>query len=354
MRQKLFEHILSVAFVSVVLLAALFEARAGVQARHEQETSRAQEYGDLSFVDFNDGFHKALLKDVVNIFYPGQYERNIATVEKILALRESEFSKKLQKSYVEETLSWRKLGQLFIMYLKFIAVYVVVMLLTYYGVQTLAVWRFCRKKQHAFAQGKTFGAIALHVLAAIGKTAAYFVLFSPAYVIAYSIRTEFNTDTIIFMAILGVLSNGLLVTYANKFYAFLVAESRKGYVETALVKNLSSSYAPHGPGGIRTSAVLRPIKRFDGHVFGHIFSNARHQYLPTIKEQASFLITGLIIIEMALNIHGHLSYEMLRQMLYKNYDIVIVIILGIFFTVKGTEIVVDLMENRAEKRIENK
>jgi len=60
------------------------------------------------------------------------------------------------------------------------------------------------------------------------------VLFSPAYVIAYAIRTEFNTDTIIFMALLGVVSNGLLVTYANKFYAFLVAESRKGYVETGL------------------------------------------------------------------------------------------------------------------------
>jgi hypothetical protein len=33
---------------------------------------------------------------------------------------------------------------------------------------------------------------------------------------------------------------------------------------------------------------------------------------------------------------------------------VIVIILGIFYTVKGTEIVVDAMANRAEKRIENK
>lgn len=352
MKQKLLEHLLSIAFVSIVLLAVLVVVRMGAQEAHKQETGRAQEYGDLSFVDFDDSFHKALLRDVVNIYYPGQFEKNNATVEKILALRESEFSKKLQKSFVEETLSWKKLGQLFFMYLKFILVYAVVMLLTYYGVQTLAVWRFCRKKQ--LAPSKTLGSIVLRVFAAIGKTAAYFVLFSPAYVIAYSIRTEFNTDTIIFMAILGVVSNGLLVTYANKFYAFLVAESRKGYVETALVKNLNSSYSSHGPGGISTGAILKPGKRFDGHVLGHIFSNARYQYLPTIKEQASFLITGLIIIEMALNIHGHLSYEMLRQMLYKNYDIVIVIILGIFYTVKGTEIVVDAMANRAEKRIENK
>jgi hypothetical protein len=352
MKQKLLEHIMSITFVSIVLLAVLVVVRMGAQEAHKQETGRAQEYGDLSFVDFDDSFHKALLRDVVNIYYPGQYEKNNATVEKILALRESEFSKKLQKSFVEETLSWKKLDQLFFMYLKFILVYAVVMLLTYYGVQTLAVWRFCRKKQ--LAPAKTFGSIVLRVLAAIGKTAAYFVLFSPAYVIAYSIRTEFNTDTIIFMAILGVVSNGLLVTYANKFYAFLVAESRKGYVETALVKNLNSSYSSHGRDGISSGAILRPRKRFDGHVLGHIFSNAQYQYLPTIKEQASFLISGLIIIEMALNIHGHLSYEMLRQMLYKNYDIVIVIILGIFYTVKGTEIVVDVMANRAEKKIENK
>jgi hypothetical protein len=353
MKKKLFVHILSIVFVTVVLLAALFFVRSGMVAEHKQEAKKAQEYGDLSFVDFNDPFHKALLKDVVNIFYPGQYEKNNAAVEKILTLRENEFSKGLQKSFVEETLSWTKFGQLFWMLVKFVVVYAVVMLLTYYGVQTLAVWRFCRKKQRALAPSAGFTSDLGRLAVAIVKTMAYFILFSPAYVIAYSIRTEFNTDTIIFMAILGVISNGLLVTYANKFFAFLMAESRKGYVETALVKNLASSYSPRGTGGISYRAILRPIKRFDGHVLGHIFSNARFQYLSTIKEQASFLISGLIIIEMALNIHGHLSYEMLRQMLYKNYDIVIVIILGIFYTVKGTEIVVDAMVSRAEKRIEN-
>ena len=56
-----------------------------------------------------------------------------------------------------------------------------------------------------------------------------------------------------------------------------------------------------------------------------------------------FLITGLIIIEMALNIHGYLNYKMLRQMLYKNYDVVIVIILSIFYTVKITEMLTDFL-----------
>ena len=117
----------------------------------------------------------------------------------------------------------------------------------------------------------------------------------------------------------------------------LVAESRKGYVETAIVKNCLSSYRFRSGDSVPLGALLHPFKKFQGHVFDHIFSNARHQYLPTIKEQASFLISGLIIIEMALNIHGHLTYEMLQQLLYKNYSLVAVMILYIFYTVKATK-----------------
>jgi ABC-type dipeptide/oligopeptide/nickel transport system permease component len=89
-------------------------------------------------------------------------------------------------------------------------------------------------------------------------------------------------------------------------------------------------------------------------VFGHIFRNARFQYLSTIKEQASFLITGMIITEMALNLHGYLNYELLRQMLYGNLDIVVVMLLGIFYTVKGTEIFTDYLVHREELKYENK
>jgi hypothetical protein len=190
-------------------------------------------------------------------------------------------------------------------------------------------------------------------LRAVGATALEFVLFSPAYVIAYSIRTEFNTDTTLFLVLLALVSNGLLVTYANKFYHFLVAESRKGYVRTALVKNLRSSYRFGAKDGIRRRDILAVSKRFQGHVLDHVLRNARYQYLATVKEQASFLITGLVIIEMALNIHGHLSYEMLRQLLYRNFDIVMVILLLIFYTVKLTELLTDVVVHREQVKYGN-
>ncbi len=354
MKTKLAEHFFSVVFVTVLLLLLLFVVRSSSNAVINKEKARLSAYGDLGFVDFKDSFHKALLKDVINAYYPDQYDTNAVIVNEILASREKEFSEKIQKSYIEEKLSGAKILQLCGMYVKFLLVYIVVMLLTYYGVQTLGVYRFVRKKQMLLQRKKSLLFRSKTAMKAIGTTAAYFVLFSPAYVIAYSIRTEFNTDTIIFMALLGVISNGLLVTYMNKFFAFLTAESRKGYIDTAIVKNLNNAYGQHEKGGISYAEIFRPFKTFDGHVFDHIYKNARYQYLSTVKEQASFLISGLIIIEMALNIHGHLSYELLRQLLYKNYDIVIVIVLFIFYTVKGTEVFVDLLINREEKKYENK
>jgi hypothetical protein len=354
MRAKLLEHGASVLFVSAILLAAVVYFHYSAQTSGQQTGARAKQFGDLGFVDAGDPFHKALLKDVVNIFYPDQYDRNDTAVASILSLKESQFAEKLQKSYVEEKLSWKKFLQLTLMYVKFLCVYAAVLALTYYGVQTLAVWRFVKRKQKVLGMPWTVKRIAAAVPMSVLKTAASLVLFSPAYVIAYSIRTEFNTDTIVFMALLGVISNGLLITYTNKFFAFLTAESRKGYVETALVKNVNGSYSQDRPDGIPLRSIVAPVKKFRGHVFDHIFNNARHQYLSTVKEQASFLITGLIIIEMALNIHGHLSYEMLRQILNKNYDIVVVIILGIFYTVKLTEVATDWVMHREALKYENK
>lgn len=357
MKAKFTEHILGIIIVSLILLAALFLFKRSGSRAAQDEFEKINQFVEIEFIDFSDPFHKALLKDVMNVYYPGQYDKNSERVKAIILHKEKEFAESLQKSHLKETLSFGKFFQLFLMYLKFLLVYVLVMILTYYGVQTFGVLRFVRRKQRAsfdtYQGPKKTGGLFLKPVKAILMGIVYFILFCPAYVIAYSIRTEFNTDTTFFMVLLGIVSNGLLIMYTNKFYAFLVAESRKGYVETAIVKNLKNSYQTNTPDGISNKEIFRIVKRFDGHVFGHIFKNARFQYLSTIKEQASFLITGLIIIEMALNIHGHLNYEMLRQILYKNYDIVIVIVLGIFYAVKLTEIMTDYLKYNESLKYEN-
>ena len=354
MKHKIFEHLAGMVFVTIFLLLALAIVNHLSSVEQQRQSAGMDRFGDLSFVDFNNQFECALLKDVVNIYYPGRYDRNDSLVKSIVRYERRRFSDRLQNAQVSERLTLARFTGILGMYVRFLIIYVLVMILTYYGVQTLAVFRFAYKRRRAISgPGTAVQKIrrgVVNFLAGFGT----FVLFCPAYVIAYSIRTEFNTDTVLFMILLGVVSNGVLITYANKFYAFLVAESRKGYVDTAVVKNLHAGFRFHSADGISLGSILSPRKKFRGHLFDHVFRNARYQYLSTIKEQASFLITGLIIIEMALNIHGYLNYEMLRQLLYKNYSIVMVIILCIFYTVKMTEIFADWLLHKESRKYENK
>jgi hypothetical protein len=353
MKAKLLEHGAAVLFVTIALIAGLMVVNMLARAESTREPPALHAFGDISFVDFRNPFEVALLKDVVDLYYPGRHARNDSLISTIIQYKEKQFAAKYLDSRVTQELTVERFFEIAGMYVKFLLVYVLVMALTWYGVQTLASVRFVYKKGRSALPPSTFAARLRRGIVLFVSGAGVFLLFCPAYVIAYAIRTEFNTDTVVFMILLGVISNGVLITYANKFYSFLVAESRKGYVDTAIVKNCRASYRFGAADGISPGALLRPLKKFHGHVFDHIFRNAQHQYMPTIKEQASFLISGLIIIEMALNIHGHLTYEMLRQLLYKNYSSVVVMILFIFYTVKATEVFADYMMFKSEKRLEN-
>ena len=57
---------------------------------------------------------------------------------------------------------------------------------------------------------------------------------------------------------------------------------------------------------------------------------------------------------MALNIQGHLGYEMLQNILYRHYDVVASIVLGVFLIVKATELWADVWFHRETQRYENK
>jgi hypothetical protein len=343
-------------FVTLLMAGALGLLN-GREARiAERQQARVQQISNAPIDRINDPFEKALLADCMDLYYPGRHDTNTALVAEYFRMREDAFNKSMQSSSRTKKLTASTLFDISRMYLKFLIIYLIVMVLTYYGVQTFGSLRFIlRQQEHQrMVSGGGGAPLPVKLLKSCLKAAGYMVLFSPAYVIAYSIRTEFSTDSAFFMVLLGLVSNGLLVMYTNKFFAFLSAESRKGYVETALVKNLRRNYALSADGGIPLRSLFSPVKRFSGHVFDHIFRNAQMQYLSTIKEQASFLITGLIIIEMALNIHGHLTYELLRQLLYKNYPIVIVIMLVIFYTVKMTEIATDYLVHRKNRAYENR
>jgi hypothetical protein len=372
-KKKLIEHLLSLILITSLLGTFLYFTIENKNIQNTQKNARIEPYLGLSFIDFDNPFDRALLLDVLNTYKPGQQSTHESLIKTIEQYRKTNLIEGMEEAYRKEQLSSKKWQQLSMMYAKFILIYIFVMILTYYGVQTFGILRFIRKQQNRkshllsfFQQLVTkpkykrfkdylnyYFQTILHLLKSIVIALAYFILFAPAYVIAYSLKTQLNTNTIFFMIILAVISNGLLITYTNKFYTFLVTESRKGYVQTAIVKNLNMSYKRTQKSAINYASIFNVRKHFPMHVFQHIYINARYQYLQTIKEQASFLISGLIIIEMALNIQGHFSYELLKQLLYKNYDIVTVIILGIFYIVKLTEIFTDWLTYKESIKYEN-
>jgi hypothetical protein len=368
MTRKLVEHLISILLVAGVFVALILTVQKNSTRQLAPTDNELQHYLALDFIDFGSPLDKALLKETLDAFFPERAAHNDSLMSEIEKLRREQFTSEFYKTGGDERgLTAAKLQSLALMYIKFIVIYLVVMALCYYGAQTIGVVRFFHLRQGASSYlasfiGKVrFGQLSTNVgggfsllAKACVKSVAYLVLFSPAYVIAYSFKTKFDTDSYIFVVILGVISNGLLINYANKFFTLLVSESRKGYVETAVAKNLHNAYRWDAADGTPFNAVLRFKKNFPSHVFQHIYLNAHYQFVSTLKEFASFLITGLVIIEMALNIQGHLSYEMLKNILFRQYDVVLTIILGIFLLVKVTEIVVDVWRERLARKFENR
>jgi len=79
---------------------------------------------DASFADLSNPFQRALFSDVMNIFYPGQYDKNSAIASTLTNAQEKSFHDKLQNSNVKEHLTGEKWLQISGMYIKFIIVYV--------------------------------------------------------------------------------------------------------------------------------------------------------------------------------------------------------------------------------------
>ncbi|TFH01246.1 MAG: hypothetical protein E4H13_05435 [Calditrichales bacterium] len=363
MQKKLFQHLLSIALAGCLFLAIYFVYGSSGIRGEDPAAALVKRYTNLNYLDLNSQEDRAILKESLDLFEPGQEEEHAALVEHIAAHLAERMSSGVMQRNINAPITAAQVFDLLQLLLKFSIVYLLVLLLTYYSVETFGIYRFIRSESRAMEPpiATNINATALDKLQRVGikifrngiKTVILLTLFSPAYVIAYSFKTRFDTDSLFLMILLGVISNGLLITYTQKYFTFLQSESRKGYVQTAIVKNLHRSYRFNSTDGIPLKALFRLRKQFPGHILDHIYENVRFQYLNTLKEQASFLITGLIIIEMALNIQGHLCYTLMQNILYKNLPVVLMIVFGIFIIVKLTEIFIDLVAIRQQRRIDN-
>lgn len=370
LRTRLIVHVSSLLLMAIAFGVVIVVVNGQRSVARDTESS-LQSYLNLREMDFGDPVDRALLRESLGLFYPEQPARNDSLLLAIDGLRQRQFTEPGYKTGTNlQGLNWNAVRRIGGMYVQFLAVYILALTLIYVAAQRIAIYRFVKMKQHRESYGvqaiellkqlfsgrgagrswMAWGRVAALVAKALVKGLLLVLLFSPAYIIAYSVKTSVDTSSLLFMVLLAIVSNGVLVHTANRFFTLLVAESHKGYVQTAIAKNLNASYEWDMPDGIPIRSLLRSRLGLTTHVFQHVFLNARFQFIPTLKEHATFLVTGLIIIEMALNIQGHLCYELLQQILYRQYDVAGFIIFSIFFTVKATDIVVDIWNQREKRR----
>ena len=279
MKIKLIDHALSILFVTlafaVVLLFGLKRETAVQHSNDELVESLVKQHT----VDFGNPLHKALFKETLNLFHPDHRARNDSLLQAIDSYRIEQFTNQVYKTgSTPKGLSLQSLLDMSGMFVNFILVYLVVMAISYYAAHTVGIYSFVKRKQRASSYPgisflaahplagdsknqsfrlKIFGTRVVLILQGVLKGLVYLILFSPAYIIAYSMKSTFETGGYVFMIVLGVISNGLLVNYSYKFYTFLLNESRKGYVQNAIVKGLNHSYEWNTPEGISFLSIDR-------------------------------------------------------------------------------------------------
>ena len=369
MKQKITEHLYSVLFVGTLMLAVSLTLHLTGRPEKKPVDPLIRQLSEISSLHPEQPIDRSMLRESLKVFFPNQQVTCDSIIDALIAWRRQNLLADIEASRRPAGISLEQLGALASMYVSFLFVFFVVMVFIYYGAQTLGLYQFIMDQkgraspwQSLLDAGKVLlnkpskverrdalKKILIIKTRAIVKTIFYAVAFSPAYVVAYSFKTNFETDSMLFLVLLGVFTNGVLITFAHKFYSLLSIESRQGYVETAVAKNISRDYHAIG-----YRQWIAPVKRFPNHVLEHIFIHTRYQYRASIKEQGSIVITGLIIIEMALNIQGHLGYELLKNLLYRNWDAVLIVVFGFFILVKMTETAVDLWTLQENSKYENR
>ncbi len=371
MLKKINEHLLALVVFSLtlILIYNLFLKPNVVVVKKSELANYI--FGNQT-VNIADNYEKALLLDVMNVFNPDSIENNKRVLYDIEELHNNKFADITQKTGGEyKGLTWGTIEKLLGMYFWFLLLYLISIVFIHSLGKAFAIWKFVNvKKGHGsyfsdFIEiGKEYfnkvvpkevkvvvrnKAVKVFIKGLL-KTIAYFIIFSPSYVVAYSFKGSSISDSFPFFIFLAIFTNGLLINYSYRFYSLLKAESKKGYVDTAIVKGLNNNYDDKV---FTLKNLIKFNKDFEGHIFNHIYQNANYQNILNIKELSALLITGIVIIEMALNIQGYLCYEMLQNILYKHYDVVIFIVILIFTTVKITELYADLKYIKMTRKYEN-
>lgn len=367
MTRIVLEHLVGFA---VVLLASLLFISFSDGVEEDAWMPTSADWSVVDSIDVRDPMQFTLLRETMSVFYDREPGRVAALT------RDVQDSLRRRAALIEQSalagkrgLNGDQLRRLGGQYLSFIAVYIVSMAITVVAARVGAILKYLgARRRRAFfhrcsvtaqrlvstdRSWRTAGEMAALMAEGAVRSVATIVLFSPAYVVAYAIKPGFETDNLAFMVGLTVVTNGVLIGLANTFTMILLHERRKGYVETARVKGLSDIATSQASWLDSVHVMLWPMSKGKRDVFHQVYANARLQCIPAIKRHASFMITGLIIVEMALNVQGQLCYTLMQSVLFGDTTRAVAIVVGIYALVKATELIVDVWQERQLSRYRN-
>ncbi len=353
MKEILRSHLVSIVLIAGILISLIVYFNTGSLALAEAPPI-AKKLAEIPDFDFNDPLKVEILLETVERFSGSAAEKEKWRRE-IEEYRVKYFTNKYFKAGAKKPgMTTAVAESLFPKYLKFLFLYVFTLILIFYIVKTAGLIKFVKSRQNKkMAEKDNFITKSVITLKKLFSTGVILILFSPVYVLAYSLKGTITSDNYILFVLLLLLGNGITITFVNKFYHYLVSESQKGYILCARVKNLNEDFNTITVKDIISLVVKGKSESLKEHIADDIYRNASVSFNLVIKELISFLITGIIITEMALNIQGHLCYEMMQRVLSKEYDVVLFIVLLIFLTLKISEIITDMAALRSLRKYAN-
>jgi hypothetical protein len=354
-KKEIREHFIGLAFFTALFAALIFFVSG---SENENKFSEIKSLLTAAELNPENELDAATLLDAIKNYYKNSPKADaliaeyFAYKEFLLTARENKSGADVRSLDFSLALSLLGKAALFAFYFALIG------FLLFYLSESFALLKFKRKNCGAGKQQKKAekeNAQIMNLLKKAGEiilaAAGYFILFSPVYLIGYLFKFNYENVTFFSYVILSVFTNGVLITSANKFYRLLESESVKGYVETAKIKGVN--YDCSADGKITATRIFSPFKFFGEHILTQIYKSAHLQYLSAFKEIARFQITGMIIVELALNLQNGIFYELLKALKGKETAVAIFILMLVFFVVKASDIVTDYLFLKENAKYEN-
>ncbi len=365
LKAEIESHLISLFFFTFIFLVAIFISHNTVKENPYADIDKLLKKSGLSLQNELD---RAVIKDVLKNYFGKEKAKNLT--EKIEKYRSEILTNGNFKS-VGNKLNLTSFKSILSKWINFLFLFGISAFLLFYFSESFALVKLkllkLGKSNFALLLLKEINAVKDNpsgykkthlnevlklIFFILVKIFAYLILFSPVYIVAYVFKFNYENISTLAYLILTLFTNGMLILSVNKFFLLLQGELNKGYVLTDKIKGVKTGFTKDN--GISFARIFSFHKNFGIHILKSVYLNAHRQFIYDFKEISRFLITGIVIVELSLNIQNGFFYEMLQHLMRNEVDILLTIILLVFISVKVSDILITYFFYRENLKYENR